>query len=99
MANIITTLTERIEDYRKENKQPCKNYGSQAAAEKATLHIATKAATNFTVPNEEIKPASYVVFFNEAWGRWVGAVDMSELIRRPTSTGGYLGVCTGFFTY
>jgi hypothetical protein len=39
------------------------------------------------------------VFYIEAWGRWVGAIDLTELKSRCNSTGGYLGICTGFYTY
>ena len=35
MANIIAELTARIEEYRATNKNPCKNYATEAAAEKA----------------------------------------------------------------
>jgi hypothetical protein len=62
--------------------------------------MAKKAAIYFNkTENEDARPARYVVFFNEAWGRWVGAIDLTELLNRPTSTGGYLGACTGFYTY
>ena len=47
MANIITELTARIEDYRSTNKNPCKNYATQAAAEKATAKMAQAAAIYF----------------------------------------------------
>jgi hypothetical protein len=68
--NIIETLTVRIEDYRATNKQPCKNYATQAAAEKATAKMAQAAATYFDKLNRKDAPcARYVVFFNEAWGR------------------------------
>jgi hypothetical protein len=98
--NIIDTLTARIEDYRATNKQPCKNYATQAAAEKATAQMAQRAASYFDREGRADAPcARYVVFFNEAWGRWVGAIDLTELLRRENSSGGYLGVCTGFFTY
>lgn len=98
--NIIDTLTARIEDYRKTNKRPCNNYGSQAAAEKATAKMAHDAAVYFNkLNNDNIKPAEYVVFYVEAWGRWVGCINLSELVRRSTSTGGYLGFCTGFYTW
>ena len=98
--NIITKLTARIEEYRVTNKQPCKNYGSEAAAEKATAKMAQEAANHFHVkPKEQAESAHYVVFYNAAWGRWVGCIDLSELITRPSSTGGYLGFCTGFYTY
>lgn len=98
--NVIETLTARIEDYRATNKQPCKNYATREAAEKATAKMAQSAATYFSkTGDEQARPARYVVFFNEAWGRWVGAIDLTELLNRPTSTGGYLGFCTGFYTY
>ena len=88
MANIITELTARIEDYRSTNKNPCKNYATQAAA------------TYFDKQNREDAPsADYVVFYVEAWGRWVGCINLSELLRRSNSTGGYLGFCKDFFTY
>lgn len=103
MANIINELTARIEEYRATNKQPCKNYGSEAAAEKATADMAMRAALHFAKDRnataENTRPARYVVFYVEAWGRWVGCIDLSELLSRSTSTGGYLGFCKGFFTY
>jgi hypothetical protein len=98
--NITATLTARIEEYRATNKHPCKNYATRAAAEKATATMAQQAATHFDKQNRKDAPAArYVVFFNEAWGRWVGAVDLTELLRRENSTGGYLGFCAGFYTF
>lgn len=59
--------------------------------------MAQKAATYFDKQGRaDARPADYVVFYVEAWGRWVGCVNLSELLRRDTSTGGYLGICTGF---
>jgi hypothetical protein len=98
--NIIASLTARIEDYRATNKQPCKNYATEAAAEKATAAMAQAAAVHFSRNQDpEARPAQYVVFYNEAWGRWVGAVNLSELLQRQSSTGGYLGYCKGFYTF
>ena len=100
--NTITSLTARIEEYRTTNKNPCKNYSTEAAAEKATAKMAQDAANYFSkTPGVEARPAQYVVFYNEAWGRWVGCVNLSELIQRSSSTGGYLGFCgaKGFYTY
>ena len=98
--NIIDSLIARIEDYRATNKQPCKSYATKEAAEKATATMAQRAATYFDSRNRTDAPsANYVVFFNEAWGRWVGAIDLTDLLRRSNSTGGYLGFCTGFYTY
>jgi hypothetical protein len=98
--NVTETLISRIEEYRATNKQPCKNYSSRATAEKATAAMAQRAATYFDKGNRaDARPARYVVVYNEAWGRWVGGIDLTDLLRRDNSTGGYLGVCTGFFTY
>lgn len=97
MANIIKSLTARIEDYRKTNKNPCKNYATEAAAEKATAATALKAA-QYLQSREDAEPADYVVFYVESWGRWVGCINLSEVLRRPNA-GGYLGVCADFFTW
>jgi hypothetical protein len=98
-VNIIENLTARIEAYRVENKNPCKNYATQAAAEKATAKMAIQAAAYFTKQGLPVQSARYVVFFIPAWGRWVGCIDLTELLARNTSTGGYLGFCKDFFTY
>lgn len=94
--NIIENLIERIEEYRATNKQPCKSYATQQAAEKATKAAAAAAGLYF---DRNAQPARYVVFYNEAWGRWVGAIDYSELFQRKTCTGGYVGAISGFYTY
>jgi hypothetical protein len=96
MSNIIAQLTARIEEYRTENKNPCKNYATEAAAEKALSEAATKAGAYF---DKNSQPARYVVFFIPAWNRWVGAMDYTELFSRKTFTGGYIGAVKGFYTY
>lgn len=99
MANVITELTARIEEYLADNKNPCKNYATEATAEKAAQKMAKAAGEYFTMKGETVKPARYVVFKVEAWGRWVACFDMTELMQRSTSTGGYIGFCTGFFCF
>jgi hypothetical protein len=94
--NVIDTLVARIEEYRATNKQPCKNYGTQQAAEKALSAAAQQAGRYF---DRNGVPARYVVFFNEAWGRWVGAMDYTELLSRKSCQGGYIGAISGFYTY
>jgi hypothetical protein len=94
--NIIESLTARIEEYRATNKQPCKNYATQEAAEKATANAAKASGLYFDLDG---KPPRYVVFFVPAWGRWVGAMDYTEMFSRSTNKGGYVGVIAGFFTY
>jgi len=102
IMNIISGLTKEIEEYRAESKNPCKNYATEAAAEKATAKMAKVVADYFHKERrvEADRPARYVVFYNAAWGRWVGCIDLTELMKRNTSTGGYVGdFCKGFFTY
>ena len=94
--NIIETLTARIEDYRLTNKQPCKNYTTKEAAEKALTAASARAGVYFDQNKES---ARYVVFFIPAWNRWVGAMDYTEMFRRKTCMGGYVGAISGFYTY
>jgi hypothetical protein len=94
--NIIESLIVRIEERRLDNKQPCKNYATQEAAEKATA-AAAKAAGKYFDSDE--KTARYVVFFIPAWNRWVGGLDYTELFRRSTANGGYIGAIKGFYVY
>lgn len=100
MANLIDKLTARIEDYRTTNKNPCKNYKTKEAAEKATARAAQHVGTCFDRAYRKDAPsAEYVVFYIEQWGKWVGCINMSEVLRRPESAGGYLGIEPGFFKY
>lgn len=99
MTDIIEKLTQRIEKYRKTNKNPCKNYATKLNAQKATSEAAQIVANEFYLGSDDAEPARYVVFYNEAWGRWVGAIDMTEVLSRETSTGGYVGVAEGFYKY
>ena len=98
MPNIIATLTARIEAARAENAKPCKSYATEARAEAAVAECAKACGHHFDSTNEE---ARYVVFYVASWGRWVGAVDMTEILRRPTSMGGYVGLAgsMGFFCF
>lgn len=101
MANIIKQLTARVEDYYTTNKKPCKLYKTEEAAEFATSNMA-QAAANYFLRHEigtDAASADYVVFYVESIGKWVGAINLSELLRRPESTGGYLGFCKGFYTW
>lgn len=102
MTNIIKTLTNRIEGYRKENKNPCKNYATEAAADKAASKIAKEAAVYFNKDGDvEARSANYITFYIESWGRWVAAIDLTGLLARSSSTGGYIGWIgeRGFYTY
>lgn len=100
--NVIANLTDRIEAFRATNKNPCKNYSTQDAADKAAQKMALMVAQHHSkYQNIDVVPARYFVFYIEAWGRWVAAIDLTELLNRPTMTGGYIGLCgsKGFFCY
>ncbi len=93
--SITSNLIERIEHRREEHKNPCPNYATEMNAEKAAKKMALIAGEHFGTTN----PARYVVFYIESWGRWVAAIDLTELLSRRESVGGYLGVCHPFYTF
>ena len=95
--NIIKDVINRIEKYRTTNKNPCKNYATEAAAEKATAKVAQEIAEH----HDSGRPAQYVVFYVESWGRWVGAINVTELLQRQDARSGYLGFGPrkGFYTF
>jgi len=97
MMNVIDRVIDRIEFRRKENKVPCKNYKNKASAERATKNMAEIAGQHFFCD----EPARYIVVYNEAWGRWIGAIDLTELLQREERKGGYLGICSSnnFYSY
>jgi hypothetical protein len=79
--NINKTIIARIEEYRATNKNPCKSYATEAAAEKATAQMAQDAANYFHKERGvEARPAQYVVIYNEAWGSlgWCGQHDRAD---------------------
>ena len=95
--NIIESLTNRIEHCRKENKSPCKSYATKEAAEKAAAKVAKMVGDHHMINQS----ANYIVFFNEAWGRWNVAIDLTGVINNPRATGGYIGLASsmGFYTF
>jgi len=100
MGSIIANLTARIEEYRATNKNPCKSYATETAAERAAKKLAQEVATYFDKQGRaDAPPADYVVFFIPAWGRWVFCVNQSALLNRANSTGGYLGFCGNIFVW
>lgn len=104
MQDLLTTLVERIEEARLTNKNPCNSYATRENALKATAKMAQRVANHFSRdlrmnPETEVVPARFIVLHIESWGRWVGFIDMTEVLMRPSSTGGYLGVAEGFFSY
>jgi len=96
--NSIKTLIARIEEYRAVNKNPCKSYSSEVAAEKAAEKMAKNIGIYYTGNNDTDLRPSYVLFFNPAWGRWCVAFNIVKLLN---SYGGYIGYVSdkGFYTY
>lgn len=89
MANIITTLRNRMHSDRGSNKgYPTKLYKTEAAAEKALRADSEKVGKAL---DRDGKPADYIVFEIPEWGGWTGAVNLSEVLRRPTCLGGFVG--------
>lgn len=100
--NIIKDLTRRMIASRETNKTfPCPVYATEKNAEKATAAVAQKAATYFSRDKEpeKARSANYVVFYIAEWDKWVGAVNLSEVLARRESTGGYLGICGTVFVW
>lgn len=100
--NIIKSIIARVEESRLTNKNPSKSYATEEAAEKATAKMAADCALYFAPSNqvkENIQPAHYVVVFVPSWGRWVGGINMSEVLRRKDYGGGYMGICSGFWNW
>lgn len=97
--NIMTTLRNRMLKDHTTKAFPCKTYKTEKAAEKATSDAALECAASFTKSGLEVKSAHYVVFYMPEWGRWVGAINQTEVLRRDNAVGGYLGVCPGFYKW
>lgn len=98
--NITKEMTKRVIEARGNNKVfPCKVYGTEANAEKATAAAALNVARTFVPAGEETLSAQYIVAYVQEWGKWVGFICMSEVINRKNFTGGYLGCEMGFFKW
>ena len=94
--NLIKTLIARIEDSRKDNKNPCKNYATEQTAEKAAEKYAKIIGDYYS--NGEGVDVEYVVYFNEAWGRWCVSFRVTPLVQQY---GGYVFFAgqLGFYCY
>jgi hypothetical protein len=102
MANIVTALKNRMIEDRGTNKAfPCKTYATEAGAEKHTDAAAIAvgmALTDSFAKTGVVTQADYVVFFIPEWDRWVGAINMSALLRQNTA-GGCLIVAPEFYKW
>lgn len=94
--NIIKSLQQRISERLQETKNPCKNYKTEEACEKATAKVAALVGEH-----HETDPANYVVFFHKELGAWVGAIDINGTVNRYNACGGYVGLAgeKGFYTF
>jgi len=98
--NVVNDLIARIEARYEETANPCKSYATEERAE-AVARAYSVTLANYFSRCEGGTPARYIVAFSPAMGRWVIGFDLTELMRRSTFTGGYIGVASdkGFYTY
>lgn len=98
--DIVKFIIDSIEERRAQTKTPCKSYATQAKAEAIAATLAQQFADYFSIDGTQ-RPCRYIVAHNEAWNRWVVAFDLTELMRRDTFSGGYIGTVAdrGFYTY
>jgi hypothetical protein len=94
--NLIKNLIARVEDYRKDNKNPCKNYATEARAEKVAEEVSKKLKEYFN--ENDINTVDYIVFYVPEWNRWTVAFDIKPWLNKY---GGYMGIASemGFFTF
>ena len=94
--NILQEITNRIERRASETKNPCKLYKTESAAEKAGAKMAAIVGEH-----HDTKTARYLVLKVESLGKWTAAIDLTELLSRHDSIGGYVGLAAnkGFYTY
>ena len=98
--NVTTKLLNRINERLTETKSPCKLYATESSADKAGLKVAEKAAKHFAPYGQQnTQPANYLVIYIPSIEKWTACIDMSELLSRRDSAGGYLGICGNFYTY
>ncbi|QDH84389.1 hypothetical protein Axy18_016 [Achromobacter phage vB_AxyS_19-32_Axy18] len=101
--NIIKDLQARIAERLTETKNPCKTYKTEEAAEKAAERMSVDVAMYFRKEQwkteKDIRPARYVVIYIAEMDRWTYCIDLTELINRESSTGGYLGYCKDIYTF
>ena len=86
--NITKDIIARTENWRTENKNPVKNYATEANAEKEAERVVAIVAAHFAVEERDVR---YVTMFNEAWGRYQIAFDMNYIIATG-KRGGYIGL-------
>jgi len=64
----------------------CKTYKAKATAEKVAGKLALETATYFGVE----APADWLVHEVDGIGRWIVIIDLTEVLARENSLGGYL---------
>lgn len=100
--NIVKDIIARIEERAKQTKKPCKLFATEEKAEAIAAFKAQELADYFAKEGvKHVRPARYIVVMIPSLGKWTCAFDLSEVMGRETSTGGYLGVFAeqGFYTF
>ncbi len=89
------TVLERITDRLQETKTPCKLYKTEQAAEKVG-HKTAKMAAEYFSANE---PMLFSVVSIPSINKYAVTFNITELLSRPETSNGYLGICGDHFTY
>lgn len=99
--NIVKDLIARIEKRLTETKNPCKLYATEAKAEAVAVELAQLCADHFAKTGTATRPARYVVVLIPSVNKWTVGFDLTEVMNRADSTGGYLGIMSerGFYTF
>lgn len=98
--NLVKDLVARIERRLTETKKPCKLYATEAQAEKVAEEQAEFLGAYFTNVAHP-RPARYLIVHIPSVGKYAIGFDMTEVMSRKSSIGGYLGVMSdrGFYTF
>lgn len=98
--DILDSIEKRIAERAAETKTPCRTYATRESANTAAKRVAEVAGKHFAKRQDDYRPARYLLLQPACLdGRWVCVFDMSELMQRASSTGGYIGICGDHFTF
>ena len=89
------TVLERITERLKETKTPCKLYKTEQAAEKVGHKTAKMVAEYFSAN----QPALFNIIHIPSINKYAVAFNLNELLSRPETGNGYIGICGDHFTF
>ncbi|ACV50173.1 hypothetical protein [Delftia phage PhiW-14] len=91
---------ERLLKRATETKEPCRTYATQASCLIAAKKMAQATANHFALDqSKDAVPADFFMMLIPNLNRWTFCIHLSEVIKRESSTGGFLGFCSDIYTY